>query len=60
MEDLILAVVTLAASMFILGDAARAGMHAFIVIACIVSMPVAAYLAYERGRSVSVRRGPQL
>jgi hypothetical protein len=51
MEDLILAVVTLAASMFILGDAARAGMQAFIVIACLVSMPVAGYLAYERGRT---------
>jgi hypothetical protein len=51
MEDLILAVVTFAASTFILVDATRAGIHAFIVITCVVSMPVAAYLAYERGRS---------
>jgi hypothetical protein len=51
MEDLILAVVTFAASTFILIDATRVGIHAFIVITCVVSMPVAAYLAYERGRS---------
>jgi hypothetical protein len=51
MEDLILAAVTLAASTFVLADAARAGLHAFIIIACVVSMPVAGYLAYERGRS---------
>jgi hypothetical protein len=50
MEDLILAVVTFAASAFILTDATRAGIHAFIVITCVVSMPVAGYLAYERGR----------
>ena len=50
MEDLILAVVTFAASTFILADAAQAGMQAFIVIACLVSMPVAGYLAFERGR----------
>ena len=47
MEDLILAVVTFAASTFILIDATRA----FIVMTCVVSMPLAAYLAYERGRS---------
>ena len=51
MEDLILAVVTFAASTFILIDATRAGIHAFIMITCMVSIPVAAYLAYERGRS---------
>lgn len=51
MEDLILAVVTFAASAFILTDATRAGIHAFIVITCVASMPVAGYLAYERGRS---------
>jgi hypothetical protein len=51
MEDLVLAVVTFAASTFVLADAARAGMQVFIVIACVVSMPVAGYLAFERGRS---------
>ena len=51
MEDFILAVVTFAASAFILTDATRAGIHAFIVLTCVVSMPVAGYLAYERGRS---------
>ena len=51
MEDLILAFVTLAASSFILGHVAHAGMDTFVVIACAVSMPIAGYLAYERGRS---------
>jgi hypothetical protein len=51
MEDLILAVVTFAASTFILADATRAGIHALIIITCLLSMPVAGYLAYERGRS---------
>ena len=51
MEDLVLAIVTFAASTFILADATRAGMHAFVMIACVASMPVAAYLACERGRS---------
>jgi hypothetical protein len=51
MEDLILAVVTFAASTFILIDATRAGIHALIVITSVVSIPVAGYLAYERGRS---------
>ena len=36
MEDLILAVVTFAASTFILIDATRAVIHAFIVITCVV------------------------
>lgn len=51
MEDLILAFVSFAASALILGNAAQAGMNGFIVIACLVSIPVAGYLAYERGRS---------
>ena len=51
MEDRILAVVTFAASTFILIDATRAGIHAFIIVTCVVSIPVAGYLAYERGRS---------
>ncbi len=40
MEDLIVAVVTFAASTFILIDATR-GIHAFVIIMCVVSMPLA-------------------
>jgi hypothetical protein len=50
MEDLILAFVTFVASMFIFSHAI-AGLDAFTILMFVASMPVAGYLAYERGRS---------
>jgi hypothetical protein len=51
MEDLILALVTFVASIFIFSHAAHAGMDAFVIVAFVASMPLAGYLAYERERS---------
>jgi hypothetical protein len=51
MEDLLLAFVTLAASSYILGHLADAGMDAFVIVTFSASLPVVGYLAHERGRS---------
>jgi hypothetical protein len=51
MEDLLLAFVTLAASLYILSHLADAGMDAFVIVTFLASLPVVGYLAYERGRS---------
>ena len=49
MEDLILALVTSVASIFIFSHA-MAGLDAFTIVMFLASMPVAGYLAKERGR----------
>ncbi len=53
MEDLVLALVTFAASIYIFGSLAQAGIDVsiLILVTFVASMPVAGYLAYERGRS---------
>jgi len=51
MEDLILAVLTLAVSACFFEHLTRAGMDALVIIVSLASMPIAGYLAYERGRS---------
>jgi hypothetical protein len=51
MEELILAFVTLGASMYIFNHLALAGPDAFTVVMFVASIPVVGYLAYERGRS---------
>ena len=51
MEDFILALVTLAASLWFLSHLAQAGMDTVVIIVSLAAMPVAGYLAYERGRS---------
>ena len=51
MEDLVLAFVTLAASVCFLGHLAQAGMDTLVIIVSLASMPTVGYLAHERGRS---------
>jgi hypothetical protein len=51
MEDLLLAFVTLAASLYIFSHLADAGTDAFVIVTFLASLPVVGYLAYERGRS---------
>ena len=51
MEDLILAFVTFAASWCFLSHLAEAGMDTLVIVVCLASIPLAGYLAYERGRS---------
>jgi len=50
MEELILAFVTLVASIFVFSHAAQAGLDAPTVVVFLASMPIVGYLAYERGR----------
>jgi len=50
MEELILAFVTLVASIFIFSHAARAGLDAPTVVVFLASMAVVGYLAFKRGR----------
>jgi len=51
MEDLVLAILTLALSVCFFEHLTQAGMDALFVIVSLASMPAAGYLAYERGRS---------
>jgi hypothetical protein len=51
MEDLVLAFVTLAASVCFLGHLAQAGMDTLVIVVSFASMPTVGYLAHERGRS---------
>jgi hypothetical protein len=51
MEELLLALVTFAASVCFLGHLAKEGMDTFAIVVSVASMPVVGYLAYERGRS---------
>jgi hypothetical protein len=51
MEDLILAFVTSVVSIYIFSHFEQAGTDAFTIVMFVASMPVAGYLAYERGRS---------
>ena len=51
MEDLILVFVTFLASAYIFDHLAHAGTDAFVIVTFVASIPVAGYLAHERGRS---------
>ncbi|TWB06461.1 hypothetical protein [Bradyrhizobium stylosanthis] len=51
MEDLVLAILTLALSVCFFEHLTQSGMDALFIIVSLASMPAAGYLAYERGRS---------